>query len=346
MGVAYRAVTWNRQKRIYDSVIAAGVVSYLGAFLALSFALRPGITFETALIRALGSGALLLLHVVLSIGPLSRLNPKFLPLLYNRRHLGVTMFFLALGHGAFSILQFHSLGSINPLLSVFVSNPNYLSISQFPFQPLGLIALLILFLMAATSHDFWLANLTPPVWKALHMGVYLAYGLIVMHVVLGVLQSETSPLLAAALALGVVWVVGLHLAAAGRETGADRELRASGDEAGYLEVCAVGDIPEDRAKIICLSGERVAVFRYQGKVSAVSNVCQHQNGPLGEGRIVDGCITCPWHGYQYLPDSGASPPPFEEKIPTFNVRVRQGKVWVHPRPNPPGTRVEPADAAG
>jgi nitrite reductase/ring-hydroxylating ferredoxin subunit len=29
-----------------------------------------------------------------------------------------------------------------------------------------------------------------------------------------------------------------------------------------------------------------------------------QNGPLGEGRIVDGCITCPWHGYQYRPDTG------------------------------------------
>ena len=77
-------------------------------------------------------------------------------------------------------------------------------------------------------------------------------------------------------------------------------------------------------------------------VSAISNVCQHQNGPLGEGRIVNGCVVCPWHGYEYLPDTGASPPPFTEKVPTFDVRVVAGRVLVHPQPHPPGTRVQPA----
>ncbi len=116
---------------------------------------------------------------------------------------------------------------------------------------------------------------------------------------------------------------------------------AATDE-GYVDVCAVVDIPEKRARIMCLSGDRVAIFKYDGKVSAVSNVCQHQNGPLGEGKILDGCITCPWHGYQYLPDTGASPLPFVEKVPTFNVRVKDGHVFVHPKPNPPGQRAEPA----
>ena len=69
------------------------------------------------------------------------------------------------------------------------------------------------------------------------------------------------------------------------------------------------------------------------------------SGGRGEGRILDGCITCPWHGFQYVPDTGASPPPFTEEVPTFNVRVIDGKVWVHPRPNAPGTRVEPARVA-
>jgi nitrite reductase/ring-hydroxylating ferredoxin subunit len=86
----------------------------------------------------------------------------------------------------------------------------------------------------------------------------------------------------------------------------------------------------------------VAVFRYDGKISAISNVCQHQNGPLGEGRIIDGCVTCPWHGYQYRPESGAAPPPFKEKIPTFNTKVVGGSVFVHPKPNAPGTYMEPS----
>ena len=84
-------------------------------------------------------------------------------------------------------------------------------------QALGFFALLVLFLMAATSHDFWLHNLTAPIWKRIHMLVYVAYALLIGHVALGALQSETSPLLAALLGVGLAAVVTLHLAAAFRE---------------------------------------------------------------------------------------------------------------------------------
>jgi nitrite reductase/ring-hydroxylating ferredoxin subunit len=195
--------------------------------------------------------------------------------------------------------------------------------------------------MAATSHDFWLANLSAPVWKTLHMAVYFAYALLVLHVTFGALQGETSLVYVAAMAVGLLTVLGLHIAAARKEMPLDKELKnKAADE--FIDACAVADIPENRARIVCVSGERVAIFKFDGKISAVSNVCQHQNGPLGEGKIVAGCITCPWHGYQYVPETGASPPPFVEKIPTFNVRVKNGRVLVHPKPNPAGTLAEPA----
>ena len=341
MSLSYEAVQWNRQKKIYDRVMLAGVVLYLGLFVGVGFATHPDATAEAMLIRGFGTAALLLLHVILSIGPLARLDPRFLPLLYNRRHMGVTMFVLALAHGAFSIVQFHALGNLNPLVSVLVSNPRVDSLSQFPFQPLGLAALAILFLMAATSHDFWLANLSAPVWKSLHMLVYAAYALIVLHVALGVLQAETDPLLAVLLGLGVVWVLGLHLAAAWKGAALDREPEAAGAD-GFVDVCAVDDIRNNRGKVVTLAGDRVAVFRYDGKVSAMSNACQHQNGPLGEGKVVDGLVVCPWHGFQYKPDCGASPAPFTEKVPTFRVKLDGHRVLVDPRPLPPGTTTEPA----
>ncbi len=43
-----------------------------------------------------------------------------------------------------------------------------------------------------------------------------------------------------------------------------------------------------------------------------------------------------------MPETGASPPPFTEKVPTFRVRLDGDRVLVDPRPQPPGTRVEPA----
>src|SRR2546428_6173232 len=54
--------------------------------------LFPYTTLFRSIIRAAGSAAFLLLHVVLCIGPLCRLDSRFLPLLYNRRHLGVVTF--------------------------------------------------------------------------------------------------------------------------------------------------------------------------------------------------------------------------------------------------------------
>jgi len=341
MSTTYRAVAWNPQKRRYDIVAAGLILAFLVVFLVVQATLRPELTIETLLIRALAAAAFTLLNIILCIGPLARLNHRFLPLLYNRRHLGVMMFTLALAHGVFSIVQFHSAGTLNPLVSVLVGNARYTTISQIPFQPFGLVALTILFLMAATSHDFWLHNLTAPVWKTLHMGVYVAYALIVLHVIFGVLQGETNLLLAWTLGGGVLTVFTLHSLAARQEARLDRENESLRVD-GFVDVCSVAEIPEKRAVVTCLSGERVAVFRYDAQISAISNVCQHQNGPLGEGRIVNGCVVCPWHGYEYLPDTGASPPPFTEKVPTFDVRVVAGRVLIHPQPHPPGTRVHPA----
>jgi nitrite reductase/ring-hydroxylating ferredoxin subunit/DMSO/TMAO reductase YedYZ heme-binding membrane subunit len=346
MGVAYRAVQWNRQKRIYAFVLVGSVAAYLSLFGILTKAFFSYVTDEIMLMRAFGTAAFVLLHVILCIGPLCRLDPKFLPLLYNRRHAGVTMCLLGLIHATLVVLTYQAGGDTNPILGIFISTPVTRAFSGFPFQPFGFFALVVLVLMAATSHDFWLANLTAPVWKSLHMLVYIAYGSLVLHVTFGILQSEISPVYVIAVGLGLATVLGLHLIAGLREIPGDRQpaqrLNTASCMDGFVHVCSVNEIPEKRARIFCLGGERVAVFRYDGKVSAVSNVCQHQNGPLGEGRILDGCITCPWHGYQYRPETGASPPPFVEKVATFNVRVENGHVLVHPKPNLPGAHADPA----
>ena len=341
MGVEYQAVQWNRQKRIYDFVLSGTVAAYLLVFGILTKVLFPYVTDEIMLMRAFGTAAFLLLHVILCIGPLCRLNPKFLPLLYNRRHAGVTMCLLGLIHAALVVLTYHAGGNANPVLAIFTSTPISGPFATVPFQPFGFFALIIVLLMAATSHDFWLANLSAPVWKSLHMLIYVAYGLLVLHVVFGILQSELSPIYVVTVAIGFLAVLTFHLTAAFREIPVDRNLIEK-SEIEFIYVCSIDEIPEHRAKIVCLAGERIAVFKYDRKISAVSNVCQHQNGPLGEGKILDGCITCPWHGYQYRPDTGASPPPFVEKVPTFNVRVENGRVLVQPKPNPAGMRAESA----
>lgn len=336
MGVAYAAVGWNRQKKIYDWLIFAFCVVYLTTFITLTAIFNSQYTFETALIRSTSTLALLFLHVILAIGPLARLNKRFLPLLYNRRHLGVTMFSIALIHGSFSLFQFHALGNVNPFVSLFTSNTRYNSVSQFPFQALGFFALVIFFLMAITSHDFWLHTLSPKIWKTLHMFVYLAYLLVIMHVMLGVIQYENNPVLVILLIAGAATLITLHLVAGTREVRKDNA-RFDLKKNGFVYVCEVQEIADDYAKIFCIDKERIAIYKYQNTLYAIHNVCKHQGGPLGEGKIIDGCITCPWHGYQYLPQNGQSPPPFKERVSTYEVRVEGSQVWLNPVPYAEGT---------
>lgn len=353
MSVIYRGVHWNRQKRIYDATLAAFVVASVSLFAATTILTHPNWTIETLLIRSTSWTAIVLLHVILCIGPMARLDSRFLPLLYNRRHLGVTMFFLAAAHGVLAVFQFHALGGVNPLVSALTAYDRDLnpfigpgrSVSQFPFEPFGALALAILFLMAATSHDFWLRNLGASCWKLMHMLVYVAYGSILVHVAYGVLQSERSPVYIVSVAAGFFVVVTLHVLAARKESALDRA-RITAERDGYKRACRTDEIREDRGKAVKVGGERVAVFRHEGRVFALSNVCRHQGGPVGEGRIQDGCVTCPWHGWQYKPDDGCSPPPFDEVIPTYNVRVIGEEVFVHPTPNAPRTSCPGAPADG
>lgn len=348
MSAGYVAVQWNRHKRIYDACVAGGIAVYVGVFIGVGktlYAAPNAISDEILAMRALGTCAFLLLNIILCIGPVARLDRRFLPLLYNRRHLGVATFLVALAHAVIAIGFYHGFGSVNPFISLLTSNTNYSSLSAFPFQILGLLALLILFLMAATSHDFWLKNLGAPAWKRLHMLVYVAYGLLVMHVALGFLQTQRSPWLAALVGAGVVTVSTLHLIAGIRERRHDvrRSERAPATGEKWVDVGSVDDIADQRGSTVTIGeSERIALFRTNGCISATTNICAHQGGPLGEGKIIDGCITCPWHGWQYRTADGHSPPPFTEKIATYRVRVVGRRIEIDPSPLPPGTAVEPA----
>src|SRR5262249_35787893 len=44
----------------------------------------------------------------------------------------------------------------------------------------------------------------------------------------------------------------------------------------------------------------IAVSFKDGQFGAVSNICNHVGGPLGEGRLDGDYITCPWHGWKFI----------------------------------------------
>ncbi len=349
MSTAYKPVGWNRNKLIYDAVLLAGVVVYILLYLKLAPLHSPSVrAVDTPILRmrAFGSLAFLLLTVVLAMGPLARLDPRFLPLLYNRRHFGVLTAAVAFTHAMFVLDWYFAFSATPKLTALFTSNTSFGSLAGFPFEVFGVFALVILIVLAATSHDFWLSFLSPPVWKAIHMSVYAAYAAAVLHVGLGAVIGGSSPMAAVFLSAGLVALSVLHLLAGRREKAIDEAVPRIEAETGWVDVGDLHEIEEGRAIIGVLpQGERVAVFRFKDRLSALSNLCSHQNGPIGEGKIVLGFATCPWHGYQYRLEDGCAPPPFRERVRKYHVKVSGTRVLVDPVAVPLGTRIEPLPVA-
>lgn len=344
MSHTYKVVGWTPYKKWFDAFLVLGVGGYLAIFISISAASGADISGSTSpvlhpvqiLIRAFGTAAFGLLSLILMIGPLARLSPAFLPLLYNRRHLGVTTFFLSLFHFALALMWYHGFSATNPFISLLVSNPNYDQLGGFPFESLGLIAFFVLFVMAATSHDFWNANLGPNIWKTLHMAVYPAYALLLGHILLGVIQQEKALIYPFIAGSSAALIVTLHLITAHKETA--RDGTDSAEEDNWLRIDGLELLEDGKALIIAPeTGDRIAIFRRGDELGAIANACRHQNGPLGEGKIIDCLVTCPWHGFQYQLEDGRSPPPFNEQVATYTLQWRDGALWLDLRSLPPGT---------
>ena len=328
----HKFISWTPFKKKYDKILVGLILTYLAVFVGVQLFLYPNSLPPLIIIKSTGTLAIIMLFFILCIGPLSRLDKRFLPVLYNRRHLGVSMFIVSLIHGVLSLIFFHGLGNVNPIESLFTSNTNYFSLTGFPFMVAGFFALIYLMIMAVTSHDYWNNKLTARYWKAVHMGVYVVFGLIMLHVFSGLLQGDTSMVSDVIFIGGFATVIILHVLAM-LKVNKQKSDEAGLVEDGYLLVGALREMPDTKAKIVCGDGRSIAVFREGNNLHAIDNYCQHQGGPLGEGKIIDGCVTCPWHGYQYIAKDGKSPPPFEEKVNTYNLKISGDQLYVSAIPN-------------
>jgi nitrite reductase/ring-hydroxylating ferredoxin subunit len=86
----------------------------------------------------------------------------------------------------------------------------------------------------------------------------------------------------------------------------------------------------DGVPVRCMIGEvPVLAIRYGGRVRVLADRCSHMSGPLSEGEISDGAVTCPWHGSRFcLTDGTVVAGPATAPQPSFETRVRDGVIQV------------------
>jgi len=97
----------------------------------------------------------------------------------------------------------------------------------------------------------------------------------------------------------------------------------------WVDVAADADVKEGEAFAVEAGEDTVLLVRYGGKVLAISDVCGHAGGPLHEGELAGGCVTCPWHGSVFRLDGGdVVHGPATGPQPRYDVRVAAGRVSV------------------
>jgi len=112
---------------------------------------------------------------------------------------------------------------------------------------------------------------------------------------------------------------------------------------GWIAACREGDV-KNEPKQVTILGERVVLFKSEDGIHAFKDLCIHRGAALSLGKVKNGCLVCPYHGWEYnsrgecvkipqLPTGTAITP--KAKAISYSCNVSYGLVWVNLNNNEP-----------
>jgi nitrite reductase/ring-hydroxylating ferredoxin subunit/uncharacterized membrane protein len=100
-------------------------------------------------------------------------------------------------------------------------------------------------------------------------------------------------------------------------------------EPGWHHLAALADLPEGEPVRKMIGEVPVVAVRTGERVQVLADRCSHMSGPLSDGQLADGCLTCPWHGSVFrLADGCVARGPATAPQPAFQARVAGETVQV------------------
>jgi len=98
---------------------------------------------------------------------------------------------------------------------------------------------------------------------------------------------------------------------------------------GWYDLGPVEALASRPVREVRIGRVRLALTYSDGTFGAISGVCNHVGGPLGEGTLEGEYVVCPWHYWRFERKTGAGEPGYEaDRVPSYRVEVRDGRVWV------------------
>jgi len=89
----------------------------------------------------------------------------------------------------------------------------------------------------------------------------------------------------------------------------------------------VADFPSG-GKMVMVDGREVALFRLGEEFYALDNRCLHRGGPLCDGSIDDGVVTCPWHGWSYQIRTGTMVQDPTVGVARHEIRIEGSEIAI------------------
>ena len=100
-------------------------------------------------------------------------------------------------------------------------------------------------------------------------------------------------------------------------------------EPGWQHLMPAADLPEGKPVRQLLGEVPVVAVRAGGTVRVLADRCSHMSGPLSDGELADGCLTCPWHGSVFrITDGSVARGPATAPQPAFETREVDGAIQV------------------
>ena len=100
-------------------------------------------------------------------------------------------------------------------------------------------------------------------------------------------------------------------------------------EPGWQHLMPAADLPEGKPVRRLLGEVPVVAVRAGGALYVLADRCSHMSGPLSDGELADGCLTCPWHGSVFrIADGSVARGPATAPQPAFETREAGGAIQV------------------
>ncbi len=89
-----------------------------------------------------------------------------------------------------------------------------------------------------------------------------------------------------------------------------------------------GSVLEGEGVEVLWEGNVIAIFRHEGQLYALDGLCMHQGGPLARGKLANGTVQCPWHGWMYELKNGNNAVTCQRMLRTYPIQESDGKIEI------------------